>query len=57
MERITRNWILELRDLHSQSCIEVGDHPDEVSTALSAGADALERIANIDAAKTNTPIK
>lgn len=53
MTPIIREWILQLRDLHSQSCLEVGDHPDEASTALSAGADALERIASIDAAKAN----
>ncbi len=33
-----------LRDMHKRACFEHGDHPDEVDTAFSAGADAIARI-------------
>lgn len=34
-----------LRHLHEQVSFENGDHPKEIDTAYSAGADALERAA------------
>lgn len=37
-----------LRNLHKAVCEEQGEHPDEVDTAFSEGADAIERLAAID---------
>ena len=33
---------------HRASCLEHGDHPDEILTAYSLGADAIERLAALD---------
>lgn len=49
MDEITRAHWAQLQDMHRSACFEAGDHPDEVDTAFSAGADAIERLAAIDA--------
>lgn len=51
MTEDTRKQCDLLREDHLMVCFEQGDHPDEITTAYSAGADALERIAAIDAIK------
>ncbi|MFZ3584566.1 hypothetical protein ACOI1H_20740 [Loktanella sp. DJP18] len=56
MDKLTRDRVDFLRQLHSQVCFADGDHPDESDTAYSCGADAIERLAAIDAkAKAKTP--
>ena len=46
---------LILEGLHNQVCFENGDHPDEVNTAYSIGADAIARatLATITAQTTD----
>ena len=45
MEEYQRKRVGLLREMHDQVCEEQGDHPDEVDTAFSDGADAIERLA------------
>jgi hypothetical protein len=49
MDEITRKRWAFLKEQHKAACFEAGDHPDEVDTAYSAGADAIERLAALDA--------
>lgn len=48
MDNHKRQWISFLREQHRQVCFEQGDHPDEIDTAYSAGADAIERLHAIE---------
>lgn len=51
-ERKTSEWASSsLRNLHRTLCYERGDHPDEIDTAASLGADALDRVEAIAAEK------
>ena len=54
MDKILRERCDYLRQLHREACFAVGDHSDEVDTAYSSGADAIERLAAIDAAAQKT---
>jgi hypothetical protein len=47
-----RNWVVLMR-MHREICFEHGDHPDEVTTPYSEGADAIKRLAAITAKKVN----
>ncbi|HDZ51401.1 hypothetical protein LCGC14_0113320 [marine sediment metagenome] len=49
MDDITRNRWAQLQEMHRAACFEAGDHPEEVDTAFSLGADAMQRMAVIDA--------
>jgi hypothetical protein len=49
MKEHQRKRVELLRDMHQQVCEEQGDHPDEVDTAFSEGADAIERLSSIEA--------
>lgn len=49
MDDITRKHWAQLQELHREACFEAGDHPEEVDTAFSVGADAIQRLAAIDA--------
>lgn len=48
MDKHKREWVDFLRAEHHQLCFENGDHPSEVSTAYSEGADAIERLYAIE---------
>lgn len=41
MDDWRRKAITSLKELHHQACFENGDHPDEIDTAYSLGADAI----------------
>lgn len=41
-------FVAYLRAQHQFSCEARGEHPDEVETAYSVGADAIERVFAID---------
>ena len=48
-DNLTREgYISLLRSQHEQVCYENGDHPDEVDTAYSVGADAIELLERWD---------
>jgi hypothetical protein len=47
-----RNWLVLMR-MHREICFEHGDHPDEVTTPYSEGADAIKRLAAITAKEVN----
>jgi hypothetical protein len=49
MQEYQRKRVAVLRNMHEAVCEAEGDHPDEVDTAFSEGADAIERLAAIDA--------
>lgn len=56
MDDITRKRWAFLMEQHKISCEENGDHPDEVDTAYSAGADAIQRLSAIDAKKASVRV-
>ena len=41
--------VKRLKRVHRQVCFESGDHPDEIDTPYSLGADALERVSALSA--------
>jgi|AntAceMinimDraft_11_1070367.scaffolds.fasta_scaffold182722_1 hypothetical protein len=43
-----------LRQAHDQLCFEQGDHKDEIDTAYSMGADAIERLGAMQPSVSNT---
>jgi hypothetical protein len=47
---LTQKSVVQLRRIHHQVCFENGDHPDEIDTPYSLGADALERMEALSAA-------
>jgi hypothetical protein len=55
MQEHQRKRVALLRHMHREACYAEGDHPDEIDTAFSEGADAIERLAAIDAKKANNP--
>ena len=38
-----------LREVHEAACFETGEHPDEVTTAYSAAAEAIDALSAKDA--------
>jgi hypothetical protein len=48
MDSETRKSWAYLTEMHKESCSEMGEHPDEVDTPYSVGADAIERLAAMD---------
>lgn len=49
MDDETRKHLAYLKEQHRLSCFETGDHPDEVETPYSKGAEAIERLQALDA--------
>jgi hypothetical protein len=52
MDDETRKHLAFLKEQHRLSCFETGDHPDEVDTPYSKGAEAIMRM---DALETRSP--
>lgn len=51
MDKETRKKWVFLQEQHLAVCFDQGEQPDEFCSPYSAGADALQRVAAIDAAK------
>ena len=53
---VRRQNIALLRRQHEAACFDQGDHEDEVDTAFSMGADAIEQVAALVAAPQPAPV-